>query len=144
MVRDIIRGKVVIVGDSKVGKTSLINKFLHSDEPMNNLYQMTIEANLESVTINIPDTNFAVELQLIDLGGHKLFMETRRELMLNITYVIAAYNIIDRQSFDSLKDWLDELKSAQTQKPFEIKGILLGCKSDLIKHTAISPQVIIY
>ena len=140
--RDIIRGKTLLLGDAKVGKSSLIQRFLNGDqEQFNHNYQMTIETDLQIVLINIPETNYAVELQVIDMGGSKLFTETRRDYMLNIKNVIATYDTSDRKTFDSLVDWLDQLKSAQTQEPFQLNGVLLASKADLHHHSAVSPKV---
>lgn len=69
----IIRSKLVIVGDSCVGKSALTQVFLSdgTDYPKN--YLMTIGADFAVKQLPIPDTNVIVEFFLFDCAGQTIF-----------------------------------------------------------------------
>merc|ERR1712013_99404 len=154
MVRDIIRAKVALVGDDKIGKTKLLNAFMNgasadgSVSPVwSSNYVMTIEMDLQTVSINIPDSNFCVELQIFDFGGSALFnadskLSARRKFLTLCDYVLAAYSVADRASFDSLKNgWLSEFRATHSLKNAKAKasnGVLLGLQSDLEEFAAVN------
>merc|ERR1719384_2345042 len=106
MVRELIRSKVALIGDDKIGKTKLLNTFRDPSASWNNNYLMTLEIDLQVVTINIPDTNYAAELQIFDFGGNDLFssegdndnINIRRKYLKMTNHVIAAYNISSRST----------------------------------------------
>ena len=148
MVRDIIRSKVALIGDDKIGKSKLLSTFINGgsddDGQWNNNYSLTIEMNLEIVTINIPDTNYAVELQIFDFGGNDLFNidnDIRRKYFQLTDHVIAAYNISNRMTFDRLQSvWLKEYKTAKNASKDKYGGVVLGLQSDLVKYTVVNPN----
>lgn len=149
VVRDIIRSKVALIGDNKIGKSKLLSTFINDgrgeEGQWNNNYLMTIEMDLKIVTINIPDTNYSVELQIFDFGGNNLFNvdnDIRRKYFQLTDHVIAAYNISKRITFDSLKSvWLKQFKSTHNTSKNELQsGVLLGLQSDLSKYTTVTPK----
>ena len=91
---------------------------------------MTIEMDLQIITINIPETNYAVELQIFDFGGNHLFNidhDIRKKYFQLTDHVIAAYNISNRITFDSLKSvWLKEYKTSQNTSKTKFSGVVLG------------------
>merc|ERR1712154_151804 len=96
-----------------------------------------------------PDSNFCVELQVFDFGGCPLFnadnkLQARRKYLQLSEYVLAAYSVADRASFDSLKNgWLDEFRATHNTKAngesCSSKGVLLGLQSDLEQFAAVNP-----
>ena len=66
---NILRAKLLVVGDSAVGKTSIVQQFLNSGTGFPKNYSMTLGADVVTRTINIPDTSDAVELVFIDCTG---------------------------------------------------------------------------
>eukprot|EP01084_Bolivina_argentea_P246915 413136_1 len=158
MVREIVRSKVALIGDDKIGKTKLLNAFLNYlnidvnglSAAWNDNYLMTIEIDLKVVTINIPDSNYCVELQIFDFGGNELFNvdnSIRRKYLQMMNHVIAAYNISSRSTFDSIKSmWLKEFKSTHNTKNNNLNtasGIILGLQSDLSEYSTVNPKEVI-
>eukprot|EP00483_Globobulimina_turgida_P003631 UN03637 len=149
MVRDILRAKVALIGDDKIGKTKLLNAFINGLNidsnglsVWNTNYLMTVEIDLKIITINIPDTNYCVELQIFDFGGNELFNidnNIRSKYSQLTSHIIAAYNISSRSTFDSLKSmWLKEFKNSNLNKIGS--GVILGLQSDLIKYSTVNPK----
>ncbi len=73
-------GQVAVVGDPQVGKTSLCQQLSSSDGtnfPKNYLMTTCMEVHVRSV--NIPDTNDAVELFLADCSGRDIYKDMLEE-----------------------------------------------------------------
>ena len=150
MVRETIRAKVALVGDDKIGKTKLLRAFMRhgTASSWTNDYEMTIEIDLQIVSINIPDTEYCVELQVLDFGGNSLFSadpNIRRKYMQITDHVIAAYDISRRTTFDSLKSvWLQEFKSTHNTKNNNLgttsSGVVLGLQADLSQYSTVNPM----
>lgn len=66
---NVLRAKLLIIGDSTVGKTSIAQQFLNSGTAFPKNYSMTLGADVLTRIINIPDSNDTVELILIDCSG---------------------------------------------------------------------------
>mmetsp|Transcript_35849 Transcript_35849/g.57632 ORF Transcript_35849/g.57632 Transcript_35849/m.57632 type:complete len:213 (-) Transcript_35849:360-998(-) len=149
MVREIIRSKVALLGDDKIGKTKLLSTFMQSakgeDAPWNNHYLMTVEVDLQIVTVNIPDTNYAVELQVFDFGGNQRLFHAdnlQRKYLQLADHVIAAYDISTRSTFDSLKSsWLKQFKSTHiSNNEQKYSGVVLALQSDLSQYSTVNPK----
>merc|ERR1712093_476117 len=65
----VLRCKVVLLGDSTVGKTSLAQVFQNGVQQFSKNYNMTTGTELIQKAVNIPDTNVRVELFIVDCGG---------------------------------------------------------------------------
>ena len=107
-----------------------------------------MEVDLQIITINIPDSNYAVELQVFDIGGNGLLFNTdnnidlRRKYFQLVDHVIAAYNVSNRITFDSLRsNWLKLFKATHNTKSNEqYSGVILGLQSDLSKYSTVNPK----
>eukprot|EP00747_Dinoflagellata_sp_TGD_P105857 gnl/TRDRNA2_/TRDRNA2_169679_c0_seq2.p2 gnl/TRDRNA2_/TRDRNA2_169679_c0~~gnl/TRDRNA2_/TRDRNA2_169679_c0_seq2.p2 ORF type:complete len:178 (+),score=44.95 gnl/TRDRNA2_/TRDRNA2_169679_c0_seq2:94-627(+) len=64
-----LRCKIVLVGDSTVGKTSIANVFSRGAANASKDYKMTVGADLMVKRVNIPETNVFVEMYIVDCGG---------------------------------------------------------------------------
>jgi GTPase SAR1 family protein len=71
----VLRCKVAIVGDSKVGKTTLKEMFISGGRNYLNEYNMTVGVDFKVKSVPIPDSNFEVELYMFDCGGEKIFQQ---------------------------------------------------------------------
>ena len=66
---NVLRAKLLVVGDSAVGKTAVVQQFANSGAAFPKNYSMTLGADVVTKTINIPDTSDAVELVMVDCSG---------------------------------------------------------------------------
>ena len=73
----ILREKVVIVGDERVGKTSIINVLNSGIEASSEKYKMTSTVELHMINLKIPSTNVTVDLFLHDIPGSSIFHQVR-------------------------------------------------------------------
>jgi len=132
----ILRCKVSVVGDPAVGKSAL-TQMMHSGGhmfPKN--YVMTTGVDFCVADVKIPDqqtggeSNASVELYLFDCAGQSIF--NQRELSSkyweNTAYVVAVYDVSNRESFQSVQKWLQAVRAV---RPNTLPGVLVANKIDL-------------
>jgi Ras-related protein Rab-7A len=122
--------KVIILGDSGVGKTSLMNKFVN--DKFSKQYKATIGADFLTKEILIDDK--LVTMQIWDTAGQERFQSLGVAFYRGADSCILVYDITDQKSFDSLDLWMDEfIAQAAPRNPKDFPFVVLGNKSDLAK-----------
>jgi len=121
--------KVVIVGDSGVGKSCVIHKYC--DDEFTHLTMSTIGVDFR---INLVEhNNKMIKLQLWDTAGQERFRSLTGNYYKMSDAVILTYDCTDMESMKSLQEtWLPEVRRLAPQSLEENHNILvLGTKSDL-------------
>ena len=95
--------KLILLGDSKVGKTSLINCL----NKKNNLKHETV--SLEYFNYNIKINNFIIRMQIWDTVGQEKFNSITTNYYKTTDVVIFMYAINDIKSFNNIEYWFNEL-----------------------------------
>lgn len=90
--------KVIVIGDSGVGKTNLILRF--SDKHFNNNYVATIGVDFKIKTITIGDKR--IRLQLWDTAGQERFRTITETYYKGAAGIILTYSIDDRKTFENI------------------------------------------
>eukprot|EP01083_Nonionella_stella_P171704 587127_1 len=129
----VLREKVIIVGESCVGKSSLIKSFVGKGsfnyDAQATKYLMTTRLDMQIVTVE--NGNVDVDLFLYDFGGQSIFhqREMAKEYQKDATYILCVYDISSRTSLQSISTWLASVRSVVGQK---IPAILVANKIDAI------------
>ena len=102
--------KVVLVGESGVGKTSIIKQFTaHSFDPF---CPTSISSQFTSKIVNIGDTKKAIRFDLWDTAGQEKYRSIAKIFYKDAKIIMFVYEIINKKSFESLKDyWYKEVSS---------------------------------
>ena len=116
--------KLIIVGDSGVGKSCLTLKAIKNY--FENLYAPTI--GFEFLSLNIKFEGQTIKLQIWDTCGQEAYRSLINSFYRNASLAIIVYSIDNKNSFENLETWLNEIKS---QSNPDIKIILIGNKVDL-------------
>jgi small GTP-binding protein len=116
--------KIIVIGDSAVGKSSLTLK--GTKDHFKDFYTPTIGFEFLSFNIRIKDK--IVKLQIWDTCGQEVYRSLISSFYRNSSLAIIVYAIDNQESFDNLESWLDEIKS-QTHP--NLKIFLIGNKVDL-------------
>ena len=116
--------KVLFVGDSSVGKTQIINKFVENNFLENCVSTIGVDFKIKEVEFK----NKKIKLQLWDTAGQERFRAIIQNYYKNAHLIAFFYAINNRNSFNSIPKWVDEVKK-QTDK--NTKFLLVGNKCDL-------------
>ena len=124
--------KIVLLGESMVGKSSIIHrvcdgKFIEHLSP-------TISIEYFNYTTRV-NKDLIIRMQIWDTAGQEKFDSIVKQYYQSSDFGIYIYAIDDLQSFDKLKDWIYKAKDNNQN---EMKGILLGNKSDLESNRKVS------
>lgn len=128
--------KLVVLGDSGVGKTALIHRYVQNQFRAD--FKATIGADFNSKTINV--ANQEVDLQIWDTAGDERFHSVGAAFYRGTDACILVYDVTQRESFNRLKAWEQELfaKSGIDQQDFPI--VVFGNKADLEERRQVSAE----
>jgi Ras-related protein Rab-1A len=118
-----IRLKLLIIGDSNVGKTSILLNYTDNYFPESHLATIGVEYKVKEI---IKD-KYKIILQIWDTAGQERFRSITKSFFRNTNGIIFVYDITDRKSFQNVKDWIKD--SEMNDNGFE--KILVGNKIDL-------------
>ncbi|KAI9475925.1 MAG: ras family-domain-containing protein [Benjaminiella poitrasii] len=126
--------KLVLLGESAVGKSSLVMRFVkdHFDE----YRESTIGAAFLAQTITLDD-NTIVKFEIWDTAGQERYKSLAPMYYRNANCAIVVYDITQASSLDKAKAWINEL---QRQADPNIVIALAGNKSDLEARRAIETK----
>ena len=117
--------KIVITGESGVGKTNLINRYVH--DTFNEFSNPTV--GLDFALKNTVIAGQQISCQIWDTAGQERMRSIANAYYKNASGAVLVFDIASKQSFSRLGHWLDELK--ENIRSEDISIILLGNKADL-------------
>ena len=129
---DDISLKILILGDSSVGKTTLLLKYVDGYFPTVYVATIGVEYKIKRININGID----ISLQIWDTAGQERFRGITKNFMKGADGIIYVYDITKKSSFESLKNWI--FQSEEATEGF--KKIIIGNKIDLDKERQITEE----
>ena len=118
--------KICIVGDSEVGKTTILNQYLKRRFVRD--AQRTIGSNFFVKYVKIPEVKSMVTLQFWDLAGQPRFRWVRYAFYKGAKGIVYAFDLTRKDTLDHILTWKEEVES----KIGIVPNILVGNKLDLI------------
>ncbi|KAE8724382.1 Ras-related protein RABA5a [Hibiscus syriacus] len=116
--------KIVLVGDSAVGKSNLLARFARNEFYPNSKSTIGVEFQTQKLDINGKE----VKAQVWDTAGQERFRAVTSAYYRGAVEALLVYDISRWQTFDSIGRWLNEL---QTHSDMNVVTILVANKSDL-------------
>lgn len=123
--------KLVIIGDSGVGKTNVLLRFRDDEFRLN--YVATIGVDFKVKTINVDGKK--IKLQIWDTAGQDRFKNINQTYYKGAIGVVLVYSITDLNSFNNVKNWIKQIYEHTSP---DIKKVLIGNKSDLEDERKVS------
>jgi len=123
--------KILLIGDSSVGKSSILLRF--ADGIYTDTYISTIGVDFKIKTIN--NNGKTCKLQIWDTAGQERFRTITTSYYRGAHAIIICYDITDSITFENVKRWLHECVLYASKN---VVKLLVGNKSDLEKKRAIS------
>ena len=124
--------KVLLIGDMRVGKTSVFQRFLTGT--FSPIHMTTIGVDFQKKEVKLED-NTIVDLQIWDTAGQERFKTITKNYYRGASGIIIVYDITDKTSFDNVSNWLYEVE--EKASPDTIK-LLIGNKCDLTSERLVS------
>ena len=124
--------KILILGDSGVGKTSILIKYINNKFDESHI--ATIGVDYMDKTIKYKNIN--VKWQIWDTSGQEKFRSIARNFYRNSDAIFIVFDLNNKDTYNSIKQWINDVEEYCPN----IKKILLGNKSDLEKN--VSEEII--
>lgn len=96
--------KVITIGDSGCGKTSLLMRF--SDNEYSEKTNCTVGLDFKTKVVKVDGT--PIKLQMWDTAGQERFKSMQQNYLRNSHGCIAVYDITDQESFANLEEYIIE------------------------------------
>lgn len=122
--------KIVIVGDSEVGKTNLLSQFTRGEFTA----QSRTTLGVEFASKRVETGGRAIKAQIWDTAGQEQFRAITSAFYRDAVGALLVYDVTSRSSFDHVERWLQELRQ---QADSNIVVMLVGNKCDLEEQRVI-------
>ena len=124
--------KVVFVGDAKVGKTQIINKFVENEFSEN-----YVETRVEYHHKTINSNGKIIKLRLWDTAGQEDYRAITQAYYKSGHLIVLVYAVDDKKSFENIQSWVEDVKNNTNGNP---KFLLVGNKCDLEEERQVSRE----
>ena len=125
--------KILIVGDSSVGKTNFMTRFI--ENKFSEGYMTTSGIDLQTTDIQIK--NKKIRIQLWDTAGQEKYKSITKNLFLKVMAAIIIYDITSEKSYINCRMWVQMIKE---ECGSHMKIIIVGNKSDLNDQRKIDEE----
>ena len=123
--------KVLLLGDSGVGKSSLILRY--TDETFNSKLVNSIGVDFKMKKKEIDGK--IIKIQIWDTAGHERFRSITYSYYRGANSIIIVFDLSNKKSFISITDWLKQIEKHAKENVFKF---LVGNKYDLIEEREVS------
>ena len=132
--KSVLKLKFVTVGDSGVGKSCLLTRFV-SDE-YSEQYLTTIGVDFQTVVCMCRGT--IVRAQLWDTAGQERFSVITGNYYRNADVFVIVYDATNRTSFDHVDGWVNQIKQHHNMR--NVVKLLCANKADMVKDVVVSER----
>ena len=133
--------KMIIVGDSAVGKTCIFKKIVSGNFSEKSI--STIGMDRRTLTFKIKNSkgnDLEVDVQLWDTAGQERFRSITTSYYKSSQGLLLMYDITKRESFENIGNWLDSIKESLGEDE-KYLIVVLGNKLDLANENPESRTV---
>jgi Ras-related protein Rab-1A len=123
--------KVLLVGESTVGKSSIKTRFIDDTFPLDYKATVGIDYKIKSLKINGQN----VKLSLWDTAGQERYRSLTKSYFTNANGIILCFDITNKSSFTELKYWIDIIQDYLGDK---MVAALVGNKMDQKENRKVS------
>ena len=125
--------KVVLIGDSGVGKTNLLSRYLKNEFSFESKTTVGVELGAKRLEIE----GVKIKAQIWDTAGQERFRSITNAYYKGSKGALLVYDVTRRDTFDNINKWVPELKQSGDK---DVTIVLVGNKSDLETERQVSTE----
>ena len=128
--------QLLIIGDSTVGKTSILSRFTNGTFDSN--YLATV--GLDNFTKDDIIDNKTIRIKIWDTAGQERYRSLTKGFFRNADGIMLVYDVTNSDTYDNLKFWLQSIKNNMSADMGEIPIIIIGNKIDCTEEREVNFQ----
>ena len=125
--------KILLIGESGVGKTCILQRFNRGDFLVNHLTTIAIDFKMKIFEVE----GVKLKMQIWDTAGQERFNTLTSGFFKAAHGIMVCYSITDEKSFQSINKWMTQIKNLA---PTDVKILLIGNKTDLNNERMVSTE----
>ena len=118
--------KIITIGDSNVGKTSIIRRYTYNIFEPESISTIGVSFSFKEVTL---ENGITVKLKLVDTAGQEKFKSVTKSYYKNTDGVLFVFAYDKKRTFEDISDWIQNFED--NNNTGNIPRYLLGNKNDL-------------
>ena len=126
--------KILTIGESGVGKTCILRRFVENKFLKNHLATIGIDFKTKNLIIN----NKEIKLKIWDTAGQERFRNIATQYYKGADGIVLVYDVTDDGSFEKIRDWMAQIQ-ANAEKD-DLGLVLLGNKCDVEPRVVTEEQ----
>ena len=126
--------KIIIIGDSGVGKSNILGRYLHNEFKHDT--KSTVGVEFGSKQLKVDGVN--IKLQIWDTAGEERYRAITSAYYKGSKGCFIVYDITSEISFENVEKWYEEIRKSAEK---EISVILVGNKCDLENERKVSIEL---
>ena len=126
--------KIIVLGDSGVGKTNIIYRYIKDTFNTNSKATVGVEYLVKTFRVN----NDIIKLEIWDTAGQERYKSITSAYYRGSLGALLVYDITRLSTFEDIEKWMKEICD---KVKGSLKLMLIGNKSDLIKDRKVSKEM---
>jgi small GTP-binding protein len=125
--------KIVLIGDSGVGKTNILSRYIKNDFNINTKSTVGVEFGSKNLVFE----NYRIKAQIWDTAGQERYKSITNAYYKGAKGAFIVFDLSKKETFQNCDKWLSEL-NANTDS--DVTVILIGNKCDLEREREVSRE----
>ena len=133
-IKEDLKLKLILLGDSGVGKTNLISRYISNNFDENTRATIGVEFFCKNFRINKKRT---IKVEIWDTAGQERYKAITSVYYKGAKGAFIVYDITSRKTFENIDKWIGEIKERTTD---DVKLIIIGNKTDLNNEREVKSE----
>ena len=129
--------KFLILGDSQIGKTSILERYVNDSFKENYLVTVGVDKRFKYLKVN----GFDMDLTLSDTAGQERFRSLSKMSYKNADGILVGFALNSPETLQSVDFWIDQINN-NTNKDANVSLVLFGNKCDDEKNISVKKEKI--
>jgi small GTP-binding protein len=131
---NVYEARVITLGDSGVGKTNFIFRFIDDKFSLNYFSTFGIDTKFKNVKL---DNGCEIKFKIFDTAGQERFKSISQNYIKKANGILLMYSISDKASFNNIENWMTNIKENSGNKN---AIVLIATKCDLNEERVVSKE----
>ena len=128
--------KVITIGDSNVGKTSIIRRYIYNVFDDKTMSTIGLSFSFKDVELK---SGIKISLKLVDTAGQEKYRSLTKSYFKNSDGVLFVFDYGNKVSFEHIQEWVEMFKENTSQD--DIPKYLIGNKDDIENKKVTSDMI---